>query len=161
MRPFGHASLTAKARHPRMDRVRQFARLPRQERRLLVYALLCVAAARIALWIVAFRCVHRRSGGQRTVARELAAIPVARLTWAVQAVARRIPGASCLTQALALHHLLGWSGRRAILRIGVAKDEARRFESHAWVELNGSIVIGDNGKLDRYAAILPLPSGEK
>jgi hypothetical protein len=80
---------------------------------------------------------------------------VKRLAWAVQAAARRIPGASCLTQALALQYVLGRAGETTKLHIGVAKDSARGFEAHAWLEHRGAILVGDNGELERYA---PIPA---
>jgi len=71
-----------------------------------------------------------------------------------------IPGASCLTQALALQRLLARAGRGADLRIGVAKDGASGLASHAWLEREGEILIGDNGELDRYSPMLSLSGKE-
>ena len=66
-----------------------------------------------------------------------------RLSWAVQVVARRIPGASCLTQALALRELMERAGHTADLRIGVAKDAIHGFASHAWLEHDSQILVKD------------------
>jgi hypothetical protein len=51
--------------------------------------------------------------------------------------------ASCLEQSLVLWWLLGRRGIPAELRIG-ARQNAGRFEAHAWVEL-GSVVLNDSG----------------
>ena len=134
----------------------EFALLPASDRWLLVRAFVLVAAVRVALWILPFQWVTQLTESCRPVSPKLAAIPVNRLSWAVQAAARRIPGASCLTQALALARLLARAGHCAALRIGVAKDAARGFEAHAWVECGGTIAIGDIDGLDRYAPILAL-----
>jgi hypothetical protein len=82
---------------------------------------------------------------------------VGRISWAVRAAARRVPGASCLTQALALHYLMGRAGHVSQVRIGVAKDAEGRFESHAWLEYQGTVLVGDNGDLARFAPILAVP----
>jgi hypothetical protein len=138
--------------------IRQFVQLPRRERWLLLHAAMWVAAMRLALWTLPFRSVRRLATGRTSTSPQLAAFPVQHLSWAVQAAGRRIPGASCLTQALALQRLLARAGKRAELRIGVAKDIARGFESHAWVDFEGNVVVGNNGELDRYATILALPT---
>jgi hypothetical protein len=143
-----------------MNRVRQFAELTPPERRLLLRATVLVAGVRLALWTMPFRWVRFVLGIRPAISPSLEAIRVKRLAWAVQAAARRIPGASCLTQALALQYLLARAGESAEVHIGVAKDDARGFEAHAWLEHRGAILVGDNGELDRYAPILAV-SGEE
>jgi hypothetical protein len=142
-----------------MNRLRQFAKLTPGERSLLLRAVILVATVRLALWTMPFRAVRKRLAQRPAVSAKLAAVPVKRLSWSVQAAARRIPAASCLTQALALQHLLARAGYTAELHIGVAKDAARGFQSHAWVEYRGQILLGDNGELERYFPILALKEG--
>ena len=79
------------------------------------------------------------------------------LAWAVRAAARRVPKASCLTQSLALETLLLQAGHPAELRIGVARGAAGGFEAHAWVELDGQVMIGRLPDLHRFA-VLPVDS---
>ena len=63
--------------------------------------------------------------------------------WAVRAVARHFLGDKpCLTQALALKWLLARVGRETDLKIGVNKNTGKELESHAWLELDGAIIIG-------------------
>jgi hypothetical protein len=142
-----------------MKRIRQFANLTPRERLLLLRAVILVATVRLALWTMPFRAVRKLLGKRPAVSVKLAAIPMKRLSWAVQAAARRIPAASCLTQALALQHLLARAGHPAELHIGVAKDTTRGFQSHAWVESRGQILLGDNGELEHYSPILALKEG--
>jgi len=139
-----------------VKRFRQFRELPPAEKRLLVRTLAMVAGARIALWTLPFRWVSRVVDVEPEVSSELAGMRVSRLAWAVQAAAGRIPRASCLTQALVLQRLMARAGKRAELHIGVAKESGRGFEAHAWVEYGGSVVLGDNGELERYAPMLAL-----
>jgi Transglutaminase-like superfamily len=110
-----------------------------------------VVGYRVALDVLPFRWVHRfaaRSG------RSAGPVRVDDYAWAVQAAARRIPRASCLTQALALQSLLARAGESSRLRLGVAKDDGK-FEAHAWLESGGRVVIGGRD-VDRFAQ-LPLP----
>ena len=148
-----------------MKRVRQFAGLSPPERWLLLRAAVLVAGVRLALWTMPFRWVRfvlgTKMGAGPAVSPSLEAIRVTRLAWAVQAAARRVPGASCLTQALALQYLLAQTGERAEVHIGVAKDSARGFEAHAWLEHRGAILVGDNGELKRYAPILAVTGEER
>lgn len=48
---------------------------------------------------------------------------------------------SCLEQSLVLCRMLRHRGMNADLRIG-ARKEANRFEAHAWVELDGTVLDG-------------------
>jgi hypothetical protein len=68
-----------------------------------------------------------------------------------------VPGATCLSQALAAQTLFLRQGYPAELHIGVAKNETGQLEAHAWVESEGQVVIGDLQNLSRYT---PLPSLE-
>jgi len=127
--------------------------------RLLLQAAIVVAAARLALWFLPFRWLHARVDAHRPSLPGRGEVTASRWAWAVQAAARRIPGASCLTQALALQWLLAREGQGARISVGVAKDGVAGFESHAWVESGGKILLGGDESLDRYATILKLPAG--
>jgi hypothetical protein len=60
----------------------------------------------------------------------------------VTRVARGVPGATCLTQALATRVLLAWHGQAgAVIRFGVRHDGGA-LVAHAWVEHEGRVVIG-------------------
>ena len=141
-----------------MNSLRQFRDLPAVERKLLLQTFTLVASIRLLLWTVPFRFARRLVSTRPAVSPALAQFPVKRLSWSVQASAKRIPGASCLTQALALQRLLVRAGHTADLRIGVAKDDVSRLASHAWLEHEGEVLIGDNGELERYSPILAWSS---
>ena len=140
--------------HPASACVRTLRRLlalDTSDRILIVRALGWVLLARVGLWFVPFsrlRAVADRvtQGGRPADPR--------RIAWAVEAIARRIPRASCLTQALAADAMLRRSGRLPNLQIGVVKDRDL-LEAHAWVELDGTVLVG-NHDLDRYT---PLAGG--
>lgn len=133
--------------------------------RLAFRALREVAWVRVALWRWPYARVraqlqHRRNRTRRVVpivvdGRDLAR-DAAALAWAVRAAARRVPHASCLTQALALDTLLAMAGQGGEVRLGVARRNDGSFEAHAWVEHEGRILIGGLPDLDRFSV---LPSG--
>jgi hypothetical protein len=121
-----------------MRRLKRFLELSGAEKRILLRVGVVVAATRAALWIVpahtARRVAAQAAGG--------AIGSVEQLVWAVKAVSRYLPAATCLTQALAAQALLGRSGFPSTVEIGVARDEGRRIRAHAWVVCYGQVVLG-------------------
>jgi hypothetical protein len=83
-------------------------------------------------------------------------VGVRRVVWAVERSSQLMPGgAKCLAKALTTYLLLGRRGYPPELRIGVAKSEAGALEAHAWVEVNGQVIMGNLPDLVRFT---PLPS---
>jgi Transglutaminase-like superfamily len=123
-----------------MPGLRKFAALSSQDRSLLLRALFLVAVVRTGLFLLSFRAVKRLTA--RVVRRRAAIHSAGRCAWAVRASSRYVPGATCLTQALAAQALLAESGHDSRIEIGVTKDEHRRFRAHAWVVCGEEIVIG-------------------
>ncbi len=121
---------------------------------LLLRVMTLLAAVRLALWCLPFDWVRRRAPIVRVRSARLASVPVSRLSWAVRVAGRACPGASCLTQALAMQRLLARAGHRSELRLGVALDSGCGLQSHAWVVQDGRVVLGEGADLHRYA---PMP----
>jgi hypothetical protein len=122
------------------------ARLDWSDRLLLAEAALVVPVVRMALTILSFRLVHRGiAAATRFLRRPAPETPrtQARITWAVMVVAARVPGASCLTQALAASLLLVRHGHIATLRVGVAKNDDGTLRAHAWLESGGRAILGE------------------
>jgi hypothetical protein len=114
---------------------------------------------RLALWRwpyanvrarLARRVAGRRGAGETPAQRTVA--PAA-FAWAVRATARRVPRASCLTQALALESWLAEHGVDTAVRVGVARRSDGSFEAHAWVEHEGRVLIGGVPDLDRFSVL--------
>ena len=68
----------------------------------------------------------------------------------VRRVSRRVPKATCLTQALSLQYLLARRRRHSKLRIGVGRQQGGVFRAHAWLETDHGIVIGGGEDLGMY-----------
>jgi hypothetical protein len=126
------------------------------ELRLLALAVAALPFFRVLLLIAPFEAIHRRV---RSRAQRLA--PgceegfVATAAWAVSAAARRIPFATCLSQALVVQFLLARRGIDSTLWLGARRTEVGRFSAHAWVQCGGRMVIG--GPTDGFALFPPLP----
>jgi len=69
---------------------------------------------------------------------------------AVVIAAEYVPGATCLVRCLVARDMLARYGFTAQIRIGVLKDSSN-FQAHAWLEKNGSILVG--GDVGQYAQL--------
>ena len=139
-----------------MGTIGKLIAMPGRERLLLARALFMVVACRLALLLAPASHLRRLAARPEGKSAALAQFSPSRLVWAVQVASRRLPGATCLTQALALQRLLAKAGHDAEIRIGVAKSEGGGLDSHAWVVCHGRVLVGDDGDLGRYEPILSL-----
>ena len=67
---------------------------------------------------------------------------VAQVVAAVRRASACVPRATCLGRALTGWWMLSRRNHRAIVRLGVKRDESRGFDAHAWLEFDGRVVIG-------------------
>ena len=106
--------------------------LSRDERRLTLQSLVTVATAAASLRVLgverSLQVASRRRGGP-------AKIVIADVAAAVERAGRYVPGATCLSNAVALAWMLRRRGVEAAVRIGIRT--AGGFEAHAWVEAAG------------------------
>jgi hypothetical protein len=120
-----------------MTWLRKLVALAPAERQLFLAAAAMLPLVRVAVRLLPFRIVWRRA---RRWARPRAAggpTPTAeRITWAIAAAARRVPGGRhCLTRSLVAYVFLGRAGHTPQLRIGVTRAAgAAALEAHAWIE---------------------------
>lgn len=142
-----------------MRRIRRFLRLPGNEQRLLLKAMLLLGAIRLGLWSLPFQTLQRLLA---RLARTAVRPPTAEwehkgsVVWAVETAGRYMPPvATCLTKALTAQVLLLRRGYPALLHIGTVKEDGGRFLAHAWVESGGKVVIGGH-ELDRYTSLTTL-----
>jgi hypothetical protein len=125
-------------------------RLSKSEVLLLLEAVGLVAAVRIALWIWPYDRVRAYLGRRQSLSEHRQSLP--RVVQFISAVSRYVPGANCLTRALAAEALLRRHGHAASLQIGVSKNNSDRLQAHAWVESGGIIVMGG----DEVEGLTPL-----
>jgi hypothetical protein len=87
----------------------------------------------------------------------------ARVSWAINAVAARVPWrADCLLRAMAADRRLRCGGERPQFSLGVAKDGVA-LRAHAWLRCHGVTVTG--GEVSEYTEIIapwgPLVGAER
>lgn len=136
----------------------RFRALERQRRWLLLEAAVLLVAVRAALLIAPFGTVRRHlkvfSGapGGRDDVRSVG--------WAVQAVARRLSSRpSCLLQALVADLMLRRRGCRSAVQFGVRRAHPHHLDGHAWVECEGTVVVGGLDELGDYERLTSHRSG--
>jgi Transglutaminase-like superfamily len=134
-----------------------FARLQPTKRRLVLRTFLVVILIRIGLHVLPFRRLQRYIDSWRHPPCPMPPqAPVTDLVWAVRAVSRRVPSASCLTQSLALDFLLARAGYPSQVRIGVAKDSQTGFQAHAWVVCAGSTLLNAPSEVQRFETLFAM-----
>lgn len=150
------------------SQVRKFLCLSAIDRHLLVGAALLLGAIRLGLWLLPFQTIRqllakmtqhasdaRRACAPKRCSAQARDYPE-RIVWAVVAASRYVPKATCLTQALGAQVLLALRGYPAHLHFGVTKKgEEGQFEAHAWVEIQGKVLIGGS-ELGRYTPLSAL-----
>ncbi len=137
-----------------MRPIDKWRRLAAERRQVLPWALVAVVVVRLCLrflplpmWERAANRLRRgrpRAGNAQTAVQDI--------VWAVRRVSRAIPGATCLTQALAAQLLLSRRGYASRLTIGVARMSSNGLRAHAWLERGGQVVLGDAG-LEAYTPL--------
>lgn len=127
---------------------------------MLIEAMMLSAAVRVGLKLLPVRTVRRWTGrlGARSVRpRDDDGLSVERIVWAVRVATRRLPGTTCLVQAMTGHVLLRRRGIPASVRIGVTKDRVEGFQAHAWLESEGEVLIGGSDRsVGRYEPLAVL-----
>nr|HEV7954946.1 lasso peptide biosynthesis B2 protein [Candidatus Acidoferrales bacterium] len=139
-----------------MKKLAKFLRLPTAEKFLLLRTVILVAAIRLGLWVLPFRVVQRFTFKARKT--KQTKYSVEQFIWAVRATSRYVPRATCLTQAMAAQALLLRAGYTPKVKIGVAKNDKKLFEAHAWLVLGDQVLIGGT-EVERYTALTVFEEG--
>ena len=126
---------------------RTWSRMSASERGLLLEACVRVFGVRMALWVLPsswiIRYVKRLSAPTRTPTLHIhTRVTPGEVVWAVDAASRRLPDATCVTQAVSALLLLRRYGYDAQFCVGVARGENGKLDAHAWLERDGRVVIG-------------------
>src|SRR5256712_2982691 len=127
----------------RMRRLRRFLTLPATDRRLLVEAVLFLAAIRLGLRLLPFRTLWRLLDRAPRPSVAAGLFSPDRIAWAVSVTSPYVLGVRpCLPQALAAQLLLVRRGFPARLRLGVARGDRGQVRAHAWMATGGRVVTG-------------------
>jgi hypothetical protein len=129
--------------------------LPFQKKKLLCQSFFLVWMIRICLWVISYKKLSdwlfrfNSKGSSQDGKWEV----IKEVSNAVRLVSRFVPSATCLIQALAVRTLLRLRGQNSKLQIGVTRDENQKFLAHAWIEVEGRVVIGGIDDLNRYSVL--------
>ncbi|MFN4019909.1 MAG: lasso peptide biosynthesis B2 protein [Erythrobacter sp.] len=116
------------------------ARVLWRHRLLAIKTLALLVFVRLSLTFAGYRSVLDRIAQIKPHNRRSISLPL--LAWWVERLARYVPQATCMTQALTLRYLAAREGHPCTIRIGVRHDRGKKFEAHAWVIAEDRIVIG-------------------
>ena len=128
------------------------ARMTPNERALIAEALWLIVVVRVTMRILPFPAVRRYLARLVCTGREGVSTPE-QIARALTAVGRRIPGTTCLAEAVAGLTMLQRHGHPAVLRIGVRRGASATLDAHAWVESGGTVAIGTVPELADYAVL--------
>jgi hypothetical protein len=142
-----------------LSRLRKFLALPWRGKGLYLNAAFWLLAVKAGLYLLPFERLRgwlaRVDGlvGKPAEMEDMRAIIVA-----IERIGRFLAPLriNCLPQALVGHRLLRQKGFNVQLRIGVVKNPGGRLAAHAWLEVQGRVVLGDLRGLERFAAF-PAP----
>ena len=142
-----------------MRRVRTFLALERDQRRLVVEAALCLAAAAGAVSWLPFRWFagslgHARAGSP--LDQHSGTSPtLERVAWAIRLASRHLPWTStCLMRAMAGQWMLRRRGVSGSVHLGVARNEVSgEWLAHAWLRSGGRVLLGEAELSQGYRAI--------
>ena len=135
-----------------MGAVGKLFRLSRDDRWLLLQALVAVAAAGVTVRLLSPAAVLKKVSGKAITQSRNSLQSSVRIAWAISIAARYVPGSKCLVQAIAGRQLLAKYGFPSEIHIGVLKDSRNWLSAHAWVEAEGKTVIG--GDITAYVPLL-------
>lgn len=130
----------------------KFLRLRAAERWLVLEAFCRVLKASLRVHVFPYRKPAAGAKAVAAVASGRVGISSENIAWAVCAVGRRIPGATCLVQALAAEEMLLRHGHPAEIRFGAAKEAGKVFVAHAWVVSGGKVLVGGESE-SRYLSL--------
>jgi len=145
-----------------MSDLEKFRRLSWRDRLLILETLISITLASVAIAILSFRSVVSRASRMHRptpLSTESTEDFVARLRWAITAVAARVPWrAVCFQQGLAAHLMLRRRGIASVIYYGAAQaPEAGELAAHVWVRAGPLDVIGCENA-SRYALLATFPA---
>ncbi|MBU0944526.1 MAG: lasso peptide biosynthesis B2 protein [Proteobacteria bacterium] len=137
-----------------------FLRLTRAEKVFFCHALLLLTRYRIRLQTTSLEKLIELVRQETQCYRQQKKTDLAlhRLSRLIQIAAKLVPFSTCLSNALAGQVLFTANNHPTTLHIGVRNTPEKGFEAHAWLTLDGAILLGHLPDLRSYKE---LPSIQK
>lgn len=135
-----------------MRRIGKFFRLSGKEKKIFLQAMVLLFSCRLSLQCKEFKEVVNHYGKQcrQIQPKRSSSVSPGRVAALLEAAGKIVPFSTCLSRALAGTVLLRTQGYTPVLHIGVAKENDNMLEAHAWLSLDGKIIIGNCPDLERY-----------
>ena len=136
-----------------------------RRRLLLLRTFVLLSGIRLGLALLPFqklrqiveRLSHLTAYHQRPQEIERTQQLIRQIIWAVEKSAQLMPGgAKCLAKALTTQVLMGRRGLDCEFKIGVAKSTEGTLEAHAWIEVEGQVIMGALPDLERFTSLPTL-----
>jgi hypothetical protein len=138
-----------------MNAVRRFRGLSADDRRTVVEACALLLVSAVGLRVLSFATVRRLLDSFTGIAPSTQ-LQEHRIVWGVRAVSTRVPfGTTCLIEALAAEAMLRRHGHECKLCLGVSArgTSSKSLSAHAWIERQGTVVLGEIDDLSEYAVL--------
>lgn len=146
-----------------MTLLSNFIHLPIQEKHLFFKAIFLLVSYRIRLKTTSLHKLFTELEKKTPrVPQHISQHPITpkRLVQIISKASHFIPYTTCLSLALTGKTLFTENNYNTHLHIGVCNDPPNGFEAHAWLSLDGQIILGHTPDLDRYKEFPPLsPQG--
>jgi hypothetical protein len=141
-----------------MKSILTFFRLNWAAKQLFLYTFLLLIGIRLGLRFLNFAQLQRLTDRLGSMYHpNPSQYTLTGIVWAVNLSTKFMPGgAKCLARALTTQILMQQQSYIGEICIGVAKGDRGNLEAHAWVEVQGNVVIGWLPDLARYK---PLEKG--
>ncbi|UWG50335.1 Transglutaminase superfamily enzyme [Halalkaliarchaeum sp. AArc-CO] len=122
----------------------------RPSRTLIATAAVLLSSTRLLLPVLRWDATRRIVEPVAARAPPFRQVAPGAIAAAVEAVHRRAPfSPTCLMKAIVGKALLEANGHRAELKLGVTRKHGE-FHAHAWIERDGSVLIGELDDLAEY-----------
>lgn len=132
-------------------------------KKLFLQAFILMLLIRLGLLLLPFRQLQeliQQAKSLGFLACDRQNVTIKAIVVAVQRSSRYgLGNAKCLARALTTGILMSIYGFPYSINIGVAKKEDSNLEAHAWVESQGTIIVGNLPDLSRYTAMSSAREG--
>lgn len=135
-----------------MSKLVKFYNLHKQEQKLFIQAYLLLNLIRLSLFFLPFQRLKKLLEDLSRFQKKINSPITARfIASAIHYSARLSPGkVMCLAKALTTNTLMNIYDLPCQFNIGVAKSENNHLEAHAWVEVEGRVIVGYLSDLSRF-----------
>lgn len=126
---------------------------------LAARAMVTMTTVVVAIRVLPYKTWRRLAIAKGRVRRRNASIVSAQqLIRAIETASRFVPGGTnCFVRALSTRTLMSRYGLGSTIRLGVARAPSGELAGHAWLEHQGAVLVGEQGR----EGFVPMPDLEE